>query len=31
MGLVTINDLFIQPADIVAKYMSWASDLGTIY
>lgn len=31
MPLVTISDLFTQPNDIVAKYMSWASDLGMMY
>ena len=31
MSLVTISDLYNQPNDIVAKYLSWASDLGDIY
>ena len=31
MGLVTIADLHNQPSDIVAKYASWAGDLGEMY
>lgn len=31
MGLVTINDLLNQPAEVIAKYFMWAGDLGDMY
>lgn len=31
MGLVSVADLYTQPTEMVANYMLWAGDLGTIY